>query len=157
MSVAGGGIVSVADDLSRSVNAGRLREHPAGARRNQIVEILQFATAVNEGMILRGAIVVQHVSRADHHPGGVDRLSDAGVEEDPEVGHLAATVEKRVHRAVRGRGVPHDLAGIVDGVGRAARASQGAEIGHSSVVPQERVVDVGETLMTRRAPLCDRS
>ena len=48
MGVAGGGIVSVADDLSRIVDAGRLREHPAGARRNQRVEILQFAAAVNE-------------------------------------------------------------------------------------------------------------
>jgi len=106
MGVAGGGVVSVADDLSCIVDSGRFREYPAGAGRDQIVEILQFATVVNEGMLPRGAIVVQHVSRADHHPGGVDRLSNAGVEEDPEVGHLAATVEKRVHRAVRGEAYP---------------------------------------------------
>src|SRR6266566_2458755 len=105
MGGAGGGIVSVAHDLSLIVDAGRLREHPAGARRNQIVEILQFAAAVNEGMKLRGAIAVQHISLADHHSGGIDRLSDAGVEEDhgkqPE-GHYsldehAQVISRRLH------------------------------------------------------------
>src|ERR1019366_10425595 len=92
-------IVCVTDDLSLIVDSSRRREYPARVWRNQIVEILQFAIAVNEGMLLCVAIAEQHIRSANHHPRRVDRSSDAGVEEDSKVGHLPAAREKRMHRA----------------------------------------------------------
>ncbi len=130
-------IVRVADDLSLVIDAGRRREYPAGVCRNQRVEILQFATVVNEGMVRRVAIAEQHITFANHHPGGVDCIRDTEVEEDPEVGHLSATIKKRMFGACRGRGVSDDLASIVDSVGTALHSPQGSQVGHLGVAPQE--------------------
>ena len=62
--VAGDGIVPVADDLSLIVDAGRLREHPAGVSGDQIVEILHGAAGVDEGTTARRADRCKHIERS---------------------------------------------------------------------------------------------
>jgi hypothetical protein len=139
MGLAIGGVVTVANDLSRVVDSGRVGQLKAGAGPDQLVEILEFPAAVDEGMVERRPRGVHAVSLADYHPGIVDRLSYGINVVGSEVGHLPAAVQKRVRRVRLGLGPTNDLADVIDSVGAALRASQRPEIRDPSVGIQEGV------------------
>jgi len=117
-------------------------------------EIGHLAAAVEEGDLIRGAGLADDLSNVVHAVGEA-----AGASQGSQVGHVSVVVQKGVCRYKGGPGEggsADHISGTINSSRLAERTAQCAKVRHRSIAPQERVVDVGETRMTRRAPLCDR-
>ena len=116
------------------------RVGPAAVAIGQGAEIGHAAVGPGEGVVIavfRG----RHVHRADDGAAVVDavglHVSAAG-----ERAHRAAAVEEAVASPVGGLGIADDLPEIVDGVGPAAGAAEGADVGQAAVAMDEGAVHV---------------
>ncbi len=114
------GVVAVDDDLAVVVDRGRVVEREAGARRDQVVEVLQRPTAVDHGS-------------ADNHAIVVDGVRE---EVGAQVGHRPVAPQVAELGRCAGLGIADHLPEIVD-VRRVAGLR--AQVGGRPVLPKHPV------------------